>query len=485
MKLYLVKTTGFSPAEKDAAVFFADKETVLGCKDQSILSAHKQLMKSGAFSCKEDEIYSLRMGLKGQDKLTLIILIGAEKEPQPRKIRNVMGKAVKLLEKEKAASAAVLFPDGDGYGKKEVMKAAEGLLLGSYSFDQYRSEKKEKSCKEITLYTACDASLETSNVLAEAICQTRDLVNLTTWDLHPADLAKKAKKAGEKYGFEVEVFKPEEIEELGMAAFMAVGQGSDNLPRLIVMRYQGNPENEQVLGFIGKGLCYDSGGYSLKPSSGMETMKSDMAGAAAVIGAIGAIAQKKLKVNVTAVVAACENMVSGRSYRPGDVISSMSGKTIEVDNTDAEGRLTLADAITYAIRKEKAAVLVDIATLTGAAVVALGGEITAAVCDDDKLWAKAESAAAKGCEKIWRMPCDMDLDKNLDSKIADMKNTGERGGGCITAGLFLKRFTEGLPWLHLDIAGPSYTTKGSDICSFGGTGCGVSTLYYLAKAFEE
>jgi leucyl aminopeptidase len=485
LKLYSEKAERFSAAGKDAAVFFATKETVLGCSEPSILSAHKQLVECGAFDCKENNLYSFRMGLAGQEKLTLVVLIGAGEEPQspqPRKVRDAMGKTAKLLEKEKAASAAVLFPES--FGKKEVAKGGEGLLLGSYSFDDYRSEKKEKICKEITLYSNSGAALDTANVLAAAICQTRDLVNLTTWDLHPADLAKKAKKAGEKYGFEVEVFKPEEIEELGMAAFMAVGQGSANTPRLIVMRYRGNPESEEVLGFIGKGLCYDSGGYSMKPSTGMETMKSDMAGAAAVIGAMGAIAQKKLKVNVTAVAAACENMVSGNSYRPGDVISSMSGKTIEVDNTDAEGRLTLADAITYTIRKEKATKLVDIATLTGAAVVALGGEITAAVCDNDELWNKAEAAAAKGCEKIWRMPCDMDLNKNLDSKIADMKNTGERGGGCITAGLFLKRFTEGLPWLHLDIAGPSYTKNGNDVCAFGGTGCGVATLYYLAKAFE-
>ncbi len=483
MKLYLESMDNFSSVGKDAVVFFTTKETVLGCKELSVLSAYKQLIESKVFNCKEGEIYSIRMSLGGQEKLSFIIFAGISENPQPQKIREIMGKTAKLLEKEKTVSAAVLFPDS--FSKKEVMKAGEGLLLGSYSFDVYRSEKAEKSCKDITLYSNSGASMDTPLILSEAICQARDLVNLTTWDLHPADLAKKAKKAGEKYGVEVEVFKPEEIEAFGMKAFMAVGGGSDNLPRLIVLRYRGNPNSNKILGFIGKGLCYDSGGYSMKPSAGMATMKTDMAGGAAVIAAICAAAQKKLKVNITAVVAACENMVSGHSYRPGDVIGSMSGKTIEVDNTDAEGRLTLADAITYAIQKENVSNIIDIATLTGAAVVALGGEITAAVCDNEKLWEKAESAAVKACEKIWRMPCDMDMDKLLDSKIADMKNSGGRPGGCITAGLFLKRFTEGLPWLHLDIAGPSYTEKGNDLCTFGGTGCGVATLFYLAKAFEE
>ncbi len=483
MKLHTKNMDSFSLAGKDAAVFFATKKTVLGCRDSSILSAHKQAVEDGVFACKENELYSFKMNLAEREKLVTVVLVGLGAKIQPRKIREAMGKTAKLLEKEKVASAAVLFPED--FAKKEIMKAGEGLLLGGYSFDYYRSEKNEKACKEITLYSSAEVSLDTPSVLAESICQARDLVNLTTWDLHPSDLAGKAKEAGEKYGFQVEVFQSEEIKKLGMAAFMAVGQGSDALPHLIVMRYRGNPDSSEILGLIGKGLCYDSGGYSMKPSTGMATMKTDMAGGAAVIGAICAVAQKKLRVNITAVIAACENMVSGHSYRPGDVISSMSGKTIEVDNTDAEGRLTLADAITYTIRKEKASCLVDIATLTGAAVVALGGEITAAVCDDEKLWKKAEAAAAKGCEKIWRMPCDMDMDKLLDSKIADMKNSGGRPGGCITAGLFLKRFTEGLPWLHLDIAGPSYTDQGNDICAFGGTGCGVSTLYYLAKSFEE
>ena len=483
MKLYVEPIENFSPAGKDAAVFFATKETVLGCQELLILAAHKQLVENKIFNCKEGELYSVRMNLPERDRLTLVVFAGIGENPQPRNIRETMGKAAKLLEKEKAVSAGVLFPGS--LGKKEVMKAAEGLLLGSYSFDYYRSEKQEKSCEEIVLYSDSGASLDTPCAVAEAICQARDLVNLTTADLHPADLAKKAKKAGEKYGIEVETFKFEDINNLGMKAFMAVGGGSDALPRLIVLRYRGNPESNKILGFVGKGLCYDSGGYSLKPSTGMATMKTDMAGAAAVIAATCAAAQRKLKVNITAVVAACENMISGHSYRPGDVIGSMSGKTIEIDNTDAEGRLTLADAITYAIRKEHVSNIIDIATLTGAAVVALGGDITAAVCDNDKLWEKAELAATKACEKIWRMPCDMDMDKLIDSKIADVKNSGGRPGGCITAGLFLKRFTEGLPWLHLDIAGPSYTDKGNDVCPVGGTGCGVATLFYLAKSFEE
>ena len=269
-----------------------------------------------------------------------------------------------------------------------------------------------------------------------------------------------------------------------MKAFLEVARGSDREPKVIAMSYYGNPESPEVLGLVGKGLCYDSGGYSLKPSTGMETMHTDMGGAGAVIGAISAIAKMRRKVNVTAVVAACENILSAHAYHPGDIIDSMAGKTIEINNTDAEGRVTLADAVTFAIREQKATHIIDVATLTGAAITALGNEITAVVSDSDTLWEKVQRAAGPSCEKVWRLPVDDVLGKALDSKIADMRNSSGRAAGTICGGMFIQKFAEGLPWLHLDIAGTSYT-DGNTTCSFGATGVGVRLLYHTAKNCEK
>ena len=300
----------------------------------------------------------------------------------------------------------------------------------------------------------------------------------------PAQLATEALLAGADSGFHVKIYDLAEIEKLGMKAFLEVARGSDREPKVIAMSYYGNPESPEVLGLVGKGLCYDSGGYSLKPSTGMETMHTDMGGAGAVIGAISAIAKMKRKVNVTAVVAACENILSAHAYHPGDIIDSMAGKTIEINNTDAEGRVTLADAVTFAIREQKATHIIDVATLTGAAITALGHEITAAVSDSDALWEKTQKAAEPSCEKVWRLPVDEVLGKALDSKVADMRNSSGRAAGTICGGMFIQKFAEGLPWLHLDIAGTSYT-DGTAVCPFGATGVGVRLLYHVAKNCEK
>ncbi|MGV2643309.1 leucyl aminopeptidase, partial [Clostridium perfringens] len=284
-------------------------------------------------------------------------------------------------------------------------------------------------------------------------------------NMYPETLAKEVKNIGSKYGFEVEVFDENQIEELKMESFLSVGKGSDNLPRLIVMRYFGDKDNmDQRLALVGKGLTYDSGGYSLKTNAGMVTMKADMGGAASVIGAISAIAKRNLKINVIAVVAACENLISGHAYKPGDIIGSMAGKTIEILNTDAEGRLTLIDAVTYAIEKEKASEIIDVATLTGAAVVSLGEDVTAVITNKDEFYGELREASYEAGEKVWQMPSFEDYGKLIKSNIADLKNIGGKYAGTITAGLFIGEFVQNKPWLHLDIAGPAFSEKKGDYC---------------------
>ena len=248
------------------------------------------------------------------------------------------------------------------------------------------------------------------------------------------------------------------------------------------MRHFGNEDNkEEILGLVGKGLTYDSGGYSIKPTNGMDTMKSDMGGAAAVIGAMSIIAKRNLKINVVAVVAACENLINGSAYKPGEIIGSMAGKTIEVLNTDAEGRLTLADAMHYVIENEKATEVIDVATLTGAALVALGETTTAVVTNNSEFYQELKEASEYTGEKVWQLPAFDDYRKLIKSDIADLKNIGGRFAGTITAGLFIEEFVQNKPWLHLDIAGTAWTSSKSEYGIKGGTGAPVSTLYELAK----
>ena len=270
---------------------------------------------------------------------------------------------------------------------------------------------------------------------------------------------------------------------MGLKAYLSVAQGSDKAPHFIVMNYAGDPDSSYKTALVGKGLTYDSGGYSLKPSNSMKTMQSDMGGSATVIGAMHAIAQKKLKVNVVAVVAACENLLSGKAYKPGDIIGSLAGKTIEVDNTDAEGRLTLADAVYYATHELKADRVIDLATLTGACLIALGDEYTGLVTNNADFIQELKDAAQKAGEKIWELPTSKHFEKQNESKVADIKNTGGRLAGTITADMFVGAFVDGdKPWIHMDIAGTAWLDNAYSYLPAGGTGIHVKTL---TKLFEK
>jgi leucyl aminopeptidase len=368
------------------------------------------------------------------------------------------------------------FPEALVEPLPEVYALADGLLLGAYRFDRHRSEKEEKA---LTLrILGAEEVLERARKVAEGVYLARDLVNEPPNLLTPEALAERALELG-ALGVEVEVLDEEAIASLGMGAFLAVAQGSENPPRFIRLRYA-PPGARARLDLVGKGLTFDSGGYSLKPTEGMTTMKGDMAGAAAVLGAMKSAALLGLPVEIRGYIAACENMISGRAYRVGDVLKTLSGRTVEVMNTDAEGRLTLADALCYAER-EGAERILELSTLTGAAVVALGEEVAALFATEPAWGSLVQEAAHRAGEKVWPMPLEKAYREKLKSPVADLKNVGDRNGGAITAALFLSEFVR-VPLAHLDIAGPAFAKKGHALGPEGGTGFGVRTILELAQA---
>jgi len=368
---------------------------------------------------------------------------------------------------------------------------AEAAMLTEYRFTRYMSSDKHKSIEAVHIALNLkntrhiNRGIMEGRIFAEATNFARNLVNEPANVINPESLADAARKAALQYGFTIEVYNMDKLKRIKMEAFMAVGKGSKQEPRLIVMKYNGHPDAKApLIGLVGKGLTYDSGGYCVKTPQGMVNMKDDMAGAAAVIGAFCAAATLKLKVNLVGVVAACENMISGEAYHTGDIIRSMAGKCIEVINTDAEGRLTLIDAIHYAISREHVDRVLDIATLTGAAVGALGNQISAVVTNDDAWLKQLQSASEFSGEKIWQLPAHDEYMELIKSNIADLKNTGGPYAGTITAALFIREFVENKPWLHIDIAGTALRDSESGIYPIGATGVGVRLITQLLREME-
>ncbi|MDR1619159.1 MAG: leucyl aminopeptidase, partial [Clostridiales bacterium] len=399
-------------------------------------------------------------------------------------IRTAFAMAVKEIRKLGSRRIFVLTDVfAGGKSMTALMGAAfEGLCLGDYKFEKYKSEKDEKGLLEVS-FAGMDsknmATIEEAAILSEATLFARNLVNEPPNILYPESLGEAAISSAREHGYDAEVFDKQKIEEFGMEAFLSVGKGSAREPKLIVLRYFGEKRKDAaILGLVGKGITFDSGGNNLKPTEAMLKMKSDMAGAASVIGAMNAIAKKKLKVNVVSVIAAAENIISGNAYRPGDIIGTMAGKTVEIGNTDAEGRLTLADAIFYAITKEKATCVIDVATLTGAVLVALGSVATAAVTNEKSFFERYEKAAERSDEKVWLLPSYDKYKDALKSDVADYKNVGGKEAGVITGGLFVGEFAERTPWIHLDIAGTAWSDDEKGYLSKGGTGVCVRSLYY-------
>ena len=374
---------------------------------------------------------------------------------------------------------------------------AEGALLRSYSFEKYRTTEQDDEkngqdeVKKLTLHLAepeaAEAGWSSAAAVARGVAQARDLVSEPANVLSPEEFAEACRTLGEQAGMEVEVLGPSTLRDLGMNALLAVGQGSMRESRVAVMQWKGGPPDQPPVALVGKGVCFDSGGLSLKPAGGMEEMKWDMGGAGAVFGAMAAIAGRKAKTNVVGVLGLSENMPSGHAQRPGDVIKAMSGLTIEVVNTDAEGRLLLADVLHYTKDRFKPRAMIDLATLTGAIIVALGHEHAGLFSSDDTLAEQLTEAGAAVGEKLWRMPLGDDYAKHIKSDIADIKNVGRaRQAGATAGAVFLQRFVGDVPWAHLDIAGVAWSKRDLPLAAKGATGFGVRLLDHLvAEHFED
>lgn len=459
--------------------------------DSDVEAMISYLVKDKIFTGKKEQIESFRLAREENPRNIILVGLGDDQCIDQETVKLAISSAIRKAKqlKSKVIEIHQIFNSCSTSSKEMVSLVAKYTILSDYDFGDYKAPKEDSvDILEVNLLVGPDEdmiilekALDEGVMEGQSICVARALVNEPANIMTPTMLAEEAKKYGKEYGFDVKVMDEADIKALDMQAFLSVGKGSAEPMKLITMKYHGNPNDPEIYGLIGKGLTYDSGGYSIKPTDGMHTMKSDMGGAAAVIGAMIMVASQKLKINVTAVVASCENMISGHAYKPGDIIGSMAGKYIEITNTDAEGRLTLADALTYAVKEEKATKLIDIATLTGAAIVALGEKVIATLSSDDDMFAQFDAASKLASEKIWRLPLEKEYKKMLKSEVADLKNSPGRPAGTITASLFLEEFTSGLPWVHLDIAGPSWTDKASSLCPYGGTGAGVSLLYHFFK----
>ncbi len=368
---------------------------------------------------------------------------------------------------------------------------ALGLRLRGYAFDRYKTRQKpeEQAARpKFTLHAADDGAAKRAwkkrEGVGEGVVFARDLVNEPANVLTPTEFARRAGELS-KIGVAVEVLDEKQLKKLGMGALLGVGQGSEQESRVVVMRWDGGKEGVAPLAFIGKGVVFDTGGISIKQAAGMEDMKGDMGGAACVVGLMHALASRKAKVNAVGVIGLVENMPDGNAQRPGDIVTSMSGQTIEIINTDAEGRLVLGDVLWYVKDRFKPQFMIDLATLTGAIMVALGQEHAGLFANDDALAARLTEAGLATGEKVWRMPLAPEYDKLIDSRFADMKNTGGRFGGSITAAQFLKRFVGDVPWAHLDIAGTAISSPASDINRSWASGWGVRLLDRLVAENYE
>ncbi len=371
---------------------------------------------------------------------------------------------------------------------------AQGVKLRAYAFDRYKTQhkndEKPPASRKVTIAVGDAAAVRSAfaprSGIADGVLLARDLVNEPANVLFPIEFARRA-SALKKLGVAVEVLDVPALKKLGMNALLGVAQGSAHDPRVVVMRWNGGKKGDAPVAFIGKGVCFDTGGISIKPAAGMEDMKGDMAGAACVTGLMQALAARKAKANAVGVIGLVENMPDGKAQRPGDIVTSMSGQTIEIINTDAEGRLVLGDAVWYTAQRFKPKFMVDLATLTGAIIVALGHEYAGMFANNDQLAERLTKAGEATGEAVWRMPLGKAYDKMIDSKFADMKNTGgSRYGGAITAAQFIKRFVDDkTPWVHLDIAGTGFDSPHSEVNRSWGSGWGVRLLDRLVADFYE
>ena len=476
------------------AVGFFEEDLTLGTSmkemDEKLEGQLAAVLEEKSFKGKEKESSLLHTFKKIPARKLLLIGMGKKEKFDKIVLKNVVAQVCRKAKKAKCTRVG-FFPfqqENDEMLMSEAIAGRfihEGIITGLYEFNQYKKKENEEETHishiKMIMPAVCDEKkfaegLEVGKIMAEGICIARDLVNEPPNRMTPEKLALEAEAMAKRKGLTVEVMDQEEIEKLEMGCFLGVAQGSIHKPKLVVLRYDGDgKDSENVIGLIGKGLTFDTGGISLKPAAGMEEMKTDMAGAAAVLGAMSAIADLRPSASVIGILGICENMPSHRAYRPGDVLKAMNGKTVEVLNTDAEGRLVLADCLTFAGRLG-ATHLVDIATLTGACVIALGNHYTGMISNDHEWQQLVLDAGKEAGEKLWPLPLDEAYKEQLKSEVADLANVGGRPAGAITAGMFLEAFVDERPWVHLDIAGTARTSKPEPHQQKGGTGAAVVTL---------
>jgi leucyl aminopeptidase len=482
-------------AQKDSAQKAKDRNAKQQLKvettDARVQSVASELLASGEVTCKPFEINLLHKPAGVKAKRLLLVSGGVASKFKGYELRRVAGAAVRALKSRGIRSFACISPASIP-AEEAVRAIVEGACVGNFDPDYYRSDRKDQKIDALTIIAGSDkdkAVLEKAAaealIVGESQNFTRDLVNEPSNRMTPTTLGERAKQMSAEVGLKCEVYDAEKIKELKMGAFWSVAQGSDEPPALIVMRYEpaGAPD-KPVLGLVGKGITFDTGGISIKPADGMEKMKYDMAGGATMIGAMRAIALLKPKVKVIGIVCATENMPSGKAQKPGDVQIAMSGKSIEIINTDAEGRLVLADGLYYA-RQLGCTHLIDAATLTGAVVVALGYANAGVFANDDAMYERLSRANAKAGEKMWRLPLDDEYKEQIRSNIADIMNTGGRWGGAINAAMFLQEFAEDTPWIHLDIAGTAWTEEQKPWIAKGPSGIALRSVVQFVKDFAE
>lgn len=461
--------------------------------DKALNEAVSSLIKQGEIKGKLGEVNIIHTLGKLPARMVAVAGLGKRENFNLDKVRQVAGNYCRSLQKLNCYRVATVF-NGAGIGgivpEAASQAITEGSLLGLYNFQKYKkseySDIKELLIveKDETKLLGLEQAVCKGRIIAEATILARDMVNEPANYMTPTKMEDIAREISETHKLEFKLFDFQDMQSMGMEALLGVARGSSQPPKLLIIGYKGDEKSKSEIGFIGKGITFDSGGISIKPSEGMADMKDDMAGAAAVMGAIQAIAQLKPKINVTAIIPATENMPGGTALKPGDILKSMNGKTIEVVNTDAEGRLILADALSYAVR-EGLSPLIDLATLTGACRIALGTGYSGVFTNNQELVDRVLQAANKAGEKSWQMPMPEEYKEMNKSQIADIRNTGNRHGGAITAALFLSEFVSDVPWVHVDIAGTVSSDKENGYTVKGATGVGVRTLVELALSLDK
>jgi len=474
--------------KNDTMVIFADEDNL---KDLTALKNRGSEFTAGAdlshFKGKSSETYFIKMENKPG---VLLCGLGNLKKLNDDTVRNAASAAVKFCISRKMRKVSFIISEAGRKDSAEILRlAAEGALLSNYAFNKYKSDKDvEIPLENVDFYFSGkedQSVIKDMVILAENTMLCRDLVNDTTDAVTPVTFADLAVRISETAGLKCTVMEKKDIEKKKMGLLLAVNRGSIVPPRVVVLEYKGDPKSKKVFGLIGKGITFDSGGMDLKPASSMETMKCDMAGAATVLYAMKSLAELKVTKNVTAIMPLTENMLSSNAFRPGDVFTGYSGKTVEIGNTDAEGRLILADALAYMEKEIKPDVIVDLATLTGSCVLTFGETVAAYLSADDAVCSALESSAAITGEKIWRLPLFEDYDDRMKSDIADLNNmSSEKNAGAIAGAIFLRNFVEKTPWAHIDIAGTAYYSKARGYRPKNATGFGLRLVVDLIQNWK-